>query len=199
MITLCLSSRSYTGARLTGASPRHLEACPSKIFGCRSFVSPPILPGTTQVHAKGNLALALRASIAIPGLLPPVVANEGVLADGAMMNNLPVDVMADLDRGPVIGVDVARDLALTSAPRPSILRRLLNIPADAPSIATLLLRAATVSSDANVEITRSQARFVLQPPLASIGLRSWRSFDEAVEIGYRHAMEVLNQRDRNDV
>ena len=50
--------------------------------------------GAAFVHRRGGLATALRASIAIPGLLPPVCTNEGILVDGGMMNNLPADVMA---------------------------------------------------------------------------------------------------------
>jgi NTE family protein len=63
------------------------------------------------VHRTGRLATALRASIAIPGLLPPVATQDGVLVDGAMMNNVPADVMADLERGPVLAIDVAGDVA----------------------------------------------------------------------------------------
>jgi NTE family protein len=62
-------------------------------------VSSNLTTGTTHVHRHGPLWRALRASLAIPGLLPPVVEPEGVLVDGAMMNNMPADVMADLQRG----------------------------------------------------------------------------------------------------
>lgn len=151
--------------------------------------------GKVEVHTRGPLARALRASIAIPGLLPPVIGPEGVLVDGAVLNNLPADVMADQQRGVILAVDVARDRALqTRQPervRRSILRTLLGIPAEAPSIATLLVRSATVSGAAQVSMTRLRASAVIQPPLADIGLRDWRAFERAVEIGYRHATQAL--------
>lgn len=59
-------------------------------------VSSNLTTGGAMVHGNGDLATALRASIAIPGLLPPVMSSDGVLVDGGMMNNLPADVMADL-------------------------------------------------------------------------------------------------------
>ncbi len=110
-----------------------------------------------------------------------------------MMNNLPADIMADLQRGPVVAVDVARDLALRSRSRQTILRRLLRISGESPSITSILLRAATVSSDAQRDAVLARATMVFQPPLASIGLRSWRSFDEAIEIGYAHATAQLGR------
>ncbi|MGD6420552.1 patatin-like phospholipase family protein, partial [Xanthomonas citri pv. citri] len=60
-------------------------------------VSSNLTTGSAMVHRSGDLPGALRASIAIPGLLPPVCTEEGVLVDGGMMNNLPADVMAGLE------------------------------------------------------------------------------------------------------
>jgi len=55
------------------------------------------------VRGAGELWRWLRASVAIPGVLPPVMHRGEVLVDGGAMNNLPVDVMRELGRGPVIG------------------------------------------------------------------------------------------------
>jgi NTE family protein len=153
-------------------------------------ISSNLTSGKVHTHSSGPLVQALRASIAIPGLLPPVVGIEGVLADGAMLNNLPADVIADLNRGPVVAVDVARDLALQ--PRTSLLRRLLGVPAEMPMIGSILLRSATISSDAQVAAMRSRATVILQPALASVGLRSWASFDRAVAIGYECARAAID-------
>lgn len=161
-------------------------------------VSSNLTSGRLHLHTSGSLARGLRASIAIPGLLPPVIEPHGVLADGAMMNNLPADIMADLQRGSVVAVDVARDLALRARSRQTMLRRLLRISGESPSITSILLRAATVSSDAQRDAMLARASMVFQPPLASIGLRSWRSFDEAVEIGYTHAAAQLSRMASSD-
>ena len=155
-------------------------------------VSSNLTLGRVHVHRRGPLAQALRASVAIPGLLPPVVTAEGVLADGALMNNLPIDVMADLARGPVVAVDVARDLALQPGSSRSMLRQLFGIDPASPSIVSLLLRAATVSSDAQGSGWLALADQIIRPRLDSVGLGSWRSFDEAVSIGYRAAHAMLN-------
>ena len=153
-------------------------------------VSSTLTTGTAHVHRQGTLWRALRASLAIPGLLPPVVEPDGVLVDGAMMNNMPADVMADLQRGPVLGIDVARDVAFRSPgdeeKKAPWLRRILGLPANAPDIVSLLYRSATVSSDAQTLKARAHAALVIHPPLAEVPLRGWEQFEKVVAIGYDH-------------
>lgn len=163
----------------------------AKPFFC---ISANLTTAETRVHRQGPLAQALRASVAIPGLLPPALEDGAVLVDGAMMNNVPADVMADLERGPVLAVDVAQDLAFHTHPlgRPAAaLRRLLGIPDAMPSLASLLFRAATVSGDAQTALARARATAVLHPPLADIDLRAWYAFDRAAEIGYAHTLAAF--------
>ncbi|MCJ2055563.1 patatin-like phospholipase family protein [Methylobacterium sp. J-048] len=152
-------------------------------------VSSNLTTGRAMIHRDGDLPKALRASIAIPGLLPPVLCDEGVLVDGGMMNNVPADVAADLERGPVLAVDVGSDRAFQDMPsrgwRGRLLRRLIGSPAAMPALAPLLLRAATVSSDAQTMVAAAHATALLKPPLAGIDLRAWSSFRESAELGYR--------------
>src|SRR3990167_8962686 len=65
--------------------------------------------GVTRIHRRGLLRDALSASIALPGILPPVVDHGDLLVDGAVMNNFPTDLMTNLNRGVTIGIDVARE------------------------------------------------------------------------------------------
>ncbi|MGY2048573.1 patatin-like phospholipase family protein [Methylobacterium sp. JK268] len=158
-------------------------------------VSTNLTTGCAMVHRCGPLVPALRASIAIPGLLPPVLHPEGVLVDGGVMNNLPADLMAALGRGTVLAVDVAGDVALDTMPsrplRSRLMRRAFGVPVAMPGITQILLRAATVSSDASAAMARGRATAVLRPPLAGIDLRAWRSYAAIEEIGYRHARERI--------
>ena len=64
-------------------------------------VSSNLTTAKAVVHKTGNLVQALRASIALPGILPPMITDEGVLADGAVISNLPVDAMRSIHRGPI--------------------------------------------------------------------------------------------------
>jgi predicted acylesterase/phospholipase RssA len=61
-----------------------------------------------HIHRDGELVTALRASIAIPGVLPPVPFGDELLVDGGVLDNVPADVMrADRSIGTVIASDVA--------------------------------------------------------------------------------------------
>ena len=52
-------------------------------------VSTDITTGRTVSHRRGSLLRAVRASVAIPGVLPPVPDGESLLVDGGVLNNLP--------------------------------------------------------------------------------------------------------------
>lgn len=152
--------------------------------------------GSAMVHKSGSVARALRASIAIPGLLPPVCTDDGVLVDGGMMNNLPADVMADLERGPVLAVDVGSDPALTAMDPRSwagrALRRWVGAPPTMPAITQVLLRAATVSSAAQTMNAISRAAVVLKPAVAGVDLRAWAGFRATAELGYLETKRAID-------
>jgi NTE family protein len=56
--------------------------------------------------AEGNLADAMRASMAIPGVFTPVSLSGRVLVDGGIARNLPVDVARGMGADLIIAVDV---------------------------------------------------------------------------------------------
>ncbi|MBR5655662.1 MAG: patatin-like phospholipase family protein [Prevotella sp.] len=55
---------------------------------------------------SGNLPLAMRASMAIPGLFKPVEMGDSTLLDGGMLNNLPVDIVRNMGADIVIAIDL---------------------------------------------------------------------------------------------
>lgn len=61
---------------------------------------------TEVVLKEGDLAQAMRASMAIPVVFKPVKMNGMRLMDGGMLNNLPVDVAKDMGADYVIAIDL---------------------------------------------------------------------------------------------
>jgi len=57
------------------------------------------------VHTRGPLWKAVRASASLPGIFPLVRLGDGLHVDGAFLNSLPVDVMADLGAKKILAVD----------------------------------------------------------------------------------------------
>ena len=68
-----------------------------------------MITGSMIVLDSGDLATAMRASMAIPGAFAPVETEEYVLSDGGMVRNLPVDVARDLCADVVIVVNLVED------------------------------------------------------------------------------------------
>jgi NTE family protein len=67
-------------------------------------VATDMVAGDMTVLDGGDLASAMRASMAIPGAFAPVIDGERVMVDGGLMRNLPVDVVRDLCADVVIAV-----------------------------------------------------------------------------------------------
>ncbi|MCB2039850.1 MAG: patatin-like phospholipase family protein, partial [Rhodoferax sp.] len=61
------------------------------------------------VHMRGPLAKSIRASVSIPGALPPVMLEGELHIDGGTFNNFPTDVMDRRGAARIIGVDLLRD------------------------------------------------------------------------------------------
>ena len=61
------------------------------------------------VFRHGNMALAMRASMAIPGAYKPVLIDGRTLVDGGMVNNLPVDVVKAMGADIVIAIDLTQN------------------------------------------------------------------------------------------
>jgi NTE family protein len=50
-----------------------------------------------------------------------------------------------------------------------------------------------INSAASTIAQRELADLVLKPPLERIDLLDWKSFDRAIELGYRYASEALDK------
>lgn len=160
-------------------------------------VSTNLSSGQLAVHRRGPLWRWLRASVSIPGVLPPIIENGELFVDGATINNLPVDVMRESGVGRVIGVDVGADRTFTTD----------SVDSDAPplwrvlkwfrsrkqriNILQILWRAGMVNSATNTIARRELSDLLLQPPLEQIDMLNWRAFDRAIEAGYRYAQVKL--------
>jgi len=69
-------------------------------------VAADIETGEAVVLGKGDLALAMRASMAVSGVFPPVDLDGKLLVDGGLANNLPVDVARAMGAERLIVVDI---------------------------------------------------------------------------------------------
>lgn len=158
-------------------------------------VSSDLTSGEDHLHERGVLRKALRASASLPGIMPPQIVDGKILVDGAVTNNLPVDVMRRWHRGAVVGVDVAEEGALhpPDVERPASLARWVVSGAwrRGPPIVSLLIRAATVSNTKTAEALARYTDLLITPVIDGVGLTDWKAFDPAVQAGYEATVAAL--------
>jgi NTE family protein len=147
--------------------------------------------GLVHIHKTDLVRHALRSSIALPGILPPVATKHGILVDGGVLDNMPVDVMRGIHRGPVIAVDVAREHMMDSHWLEMELNRPWYKKAVSPPIIAILMRSGTVSGEAANRKQANRADLIIEPPLGDVEIRQWKVFEETVELGYQEAIKQL--------
>jgi NTE family protein/lysophospholipid hydrolase len=154
------------------------------------------------IHKTGPLSLALRASMAFPGIFAPVSYDGDILVDGAVMNNLPIDVMREQRGvGPIIAVtaspkdekDHKWDLPLSISGW-GVLRRRINPfakPVSVPSIAATIMRTLDVNSTYLLQQTRGLADVIISPDTREYHNLDWAAYPHLVELGYQAAKKEL--------
>lgn len=149
--------------------------------------------GMVHIHKTDKIWKALRASIALPGILPPVPTKHGILVDGGVLDNMPVDVMRGFHRGPVLAIDVAREQMMDNEWFKKESARPWYRKALSPPIIAILMRSGTVNGEAISRKQAGRADLIVEPPLGPIEIRQWKRFEETMEIGYKETLAQLKK------
>lgn len=155
--------------------------------------------GTLQVHERGPLGLAVRASAALPGVYTPAVVDGQLTIDGGILDNLPVDLMRRRPVGRVIAVDVTSrntykvDYEAVPSPWAVLAGRYLPFARRyrVPGFMSLLLKATEIGTMADVRAAGERADLLIRPPVSRFSLTDVRSFDEIVRAGYEQAQQSI--------
>lgn len=162
-------------------------------------VSTNLTNGRLEIHRRGLLRRAIRASISIPGVMPPVVMNGQVLVDGAVLKNLPAEVMRQTHSGPIVGVDMSqtRGVDADTMERPPSLWRWLVSGAwkNGPPIVAVLMRSATLTSDAELQRSRETVDLLVQPRPEGVDIRDWKVFETTIATGRAAMQDALSGLD----
>jgi NTE family protein/lysophospholipid hydrolase len=196
---LALSAGRYLDRILTeNLTPTPIEDLPLRFY----CVSANLTRAEEVVHERGPLWSAVRASLALPGIFPPVYAAGDLLIDGGAMNNLPADVMRGrIGSGTIVAVDVSPEVEpLTAAPFESglsgwqVLARRLNpfaTPQPVPGIAEILSRSTGLSQVRSRRVLDDGVDLLLRPPVAGFGVLDFKGGIALFDTGYRYAVEAL--------
>lgn len=86
-------------------------------------VATDLMTGEEVVAAAGDLTEAVRASIAVPGIVTPVRSNGRILVDGGLVNPVPVSVARAMGADLVIAVDLNHDIVTGRLSRPAAIAK----------------------------------------------------------------------------
>ena len=169
---------------------RDIEDLPLPFYA----VSSNLTAGELHVHERSTLWKALRATCAIPGVLPPLFEAGQVLVDGGVIDNMPVGEMRKRLAGEIVAVDVGGNYRLESQMDESELPPWWRLLPEwfgkrkRPSLAQILLRSGMVNSVATLQRQRKQTKLLLKPLLPGIDLLEWREFNRAIDLGYQYTL-----------
>lgn len=147
-------------------------------FAC---VATDLVSGKEHVFRSGSLALAMRATMSLPGIFAPVRTDGALYADGGLLNNLPVDVAKQM------GADITIAIYLQTA---SI------TPTERLSTVGVLGRSLSVMIAANELKSMEQADVLVTVPLADYTALDYDKTTELIRKGYEAAQSkaaVLNR------
>jgi NTE family protein len=172
-----------------------IEELPKEFY----TISADMVTGGMVVHRRGHLWTAVRASISIPGVMPPVPNGEQLLVDGGLLNNIPADIMSTSPDGPIIIVDLRRryepssGFAVLSLHPPAVVRQLLTGTTVAlPSLQETVMRAVDLAAG-NIEYeTLPHVTTVIRPEVSHIGVLDLGQIDSAIAAGRDATRAVLD-------
>ncbi len=202
-IVAVLRGRSITQHIAASTEGRSFEDCWVPFF----CVSASLTKSEEVVHRRGPMAPAIRASVSIPGVLPPVALDGDLLVDGASVNGLPVDRMRELNpTGTIIAVDTSRaddghsvgDLPLHVSGWAALIAKLRTAghrgPA-IPGIGATLVAAGLIGAnrDKRRQIDEGIADFYLPLDVQGLGLLDFspENVKRGAVIGYNSSIDRL--------
>ncbi len=150
-------------------------------------VAADIATGEEVVMSEGSLAEALRASMSLPGVVPPVERDGRLLVDGGIANNLPIDVVRNLCADIVIAVDIGT---------PPMKREEIGSALTVVGQLINLLGQYTVNEQKR---SLKQGDILISPELGDIASTSFERQAEAVRIGEAAARAAADELRRYSI
>jgi predicted acylesterase/phospholipase RssA len=153
---------------------------------------------TIKVHETGLARQQVEASIAIPGVFPPVIIDRHLHVDGGVMDNLPIEAMYQKPVRHVIAISLsAQSPHLVDIETiPSAWELLINKFTKKhryrlPKMASLLINSLTLNSVQKQEITKSQVSIYMEMDLQKFGFLDWSKWEELIGKGYSQTQAYL--------
>ncbi len=153
------------------------------------------------ILTHGPLATAIQATMAVPGLLCPVERDGGLLVDGGVLNNVPVDAVRGLGARRVLAVDVGvpfdfplevPSFGVLPGPVPRLLERMVVLTGRQRAALALMKSFDLLSAQNTARRLRDDPPdLLLRPDLGAIPVADIKRLPETIAIGERLAEQRL--------
>ncbi|MBN9286811.1 MAG: hypothetical protein BGO43_05345 [Gammaproteobacteria bacterium 39-13] len=134
-------------------------------------VSTDLVTGKAVVLDKGDLALSMLASMAVPGIINPVDMGDYLLVDGGVSANLPIQIAREMGADIIIAVDVSTPLSTKNQ---------INDLADS------LNQLTNILTHNNIVVSKSSLTsqdILIEPKLGNLGTSDFDKFKEGIRPG----------------
>lgn len=150
------------------------------------------------IFENGFVATAIRASVSLPGVFPPVKLGPYNLVDGGILNNLPGSILRDKGFNRIVGVNVTPIEDHRSAQtqvedrRGGILEKILDY-FSLPPILKIIYRSTTIQGIELLKFRMRQFDYIFHPPIGDFDIFDFDRRDEIIEAGRRAARDHLQE------
>ncbi len=141
-------------------------------------VAADLVSGTPFVFDRGEIGFAMRAAMAFPLAVTPMRRDSMLLADGGLVDPLPVELAASLSEFPVVAINTATGLT-----------RAENLT-DPYAVAN---QATTVMTTPILKRSLERADYVCTPEVKEIANVDFDAVDRLVEAGYAAGREIAQE------
>lgn len=161
--------------------------------------------------SSGSLVNAMRASFALPGVFEPVVCNNRLLVDGALVNPVPVSVCRAYEQMAVVAINMhydhfgraavvrhdagptGKEQLQSGTSSPSVMDRSQRL-----GITGTMVEAFNIIQDriSRAKLAGDPPDLAIHPKLGNIGLTEFHRADELIQIGYEATIAKLEDIER---
>ncbi len=135
-----------------------------------------ITSGKVKTFHRGPIRQAIKASIAIPGIFPPVEVGKHLLVDGGVSSLVPVEEARNLGADKVIAVDVSKPLENEDPPQRGI---------------DLLYRVDDITRAHLKDYQLEKADLVIKPKVDDIHWFEFDRYQEIIPVGKKATQPLI--------
>lgn len=144
-------------------------------------VAADIVTAETVVLNHGSLVQAMRASSTVPGVVEPTVIDGRLLVDGAIVNNMPVDVVKLMGADIIIAVDIGSPLLRQDE---------INLPID---VLDQLSNILTINTTKRQIDLLGEKDLLIRPDIGALSTSDFSQMSTAMALGEESALENINK------